>query len=85
MGFDSKCKLAPPTILLGLLLCSWVWGISSQLLQHLLSYWGFSDLGRGVSPHSCSSTYRLTGVSLILDVGYVLTAAPAPTILLGFL
>ena len=41
MGFDSKCEFAPPTILLGLLLCPWVWGI--------------------------------------------LTAAPAPTILLGFL
>ena len=75
MGFDSKCKLAPPTILLGLLLCSWVWGISSQLLQHLPSYWGFSDLGCGVCPHSCSSTYHLTGVSLILDVGYLLTPA----------
>ena len=42
-------------------------------------------LGHGVSPHSCSSAPHLTGVSLILDVGYVLTAAPAPTILLGFL
>ena len=27
MGFDSKCNLAPPTILLGLLLCPWTWGI----------------------------------------------------------
>ena len=26
-GFDSKCDFAPPTILLGLLLCSWMWGI----------------------------------------------------------
>ena len=33
MGFDSKCRFAPPTILLGLL-C----------------------LGRGISPHSHSST-----------------------------
>ena len=27
MGFDSKCIFAPPTILLGLLLCLWMWGI----------------------------------------------------------
>ena len=27
MGFDSKCDFAPPTILLGLLLCPWMWGI----------------------------------------------------------
>ena len=33
MGFDSKHDFAPPTILLGLLLCPWTWGISSQLLQ----------------------------------------------------
>ena len=50
MGFDSKWKFAPPTIFLGLLLCPCMWRISSQLLQHLPSYWGFSDLGHGVSP-----------------------------------
>ena len=27
MGFDTKCDFAPPTILLGLLLCPWAWGI----------------------------------------------------------
>ena len=27
MGFDSKYDFAPPTILLGLLLCPWMWGI----------------------------------------------------------
>ena len=27
MGFDSKCDFIPPTILLGLLLCPWKWGI----------------------------------------------------------
>ena len=27
MGFDSKCNFAPPTILLGHLLCPWMWGI----------------------------------------------------------
>ena len=25
MGFDSKCDFAPPTFLLGLLLCPWMW------------------------------------------------------------
>ena len=25
VGFDSKCNFAPPTILLGLLLCPWMW------------------------------------------------------------
>ena len=33
MGFDSKREFAPPTVLLGLLLCPWAWGISPQLLQ----------------------------------------------------
>ena len=27
MGFDSKCDFAPLIILLGLLLCPWIWGI----------------------------------------------------------
>ena len=27
MGFDSKRDFAPPTILLGLLLCPWMWDI----------------------------------------------------------
>ena len=34
MGFDSKCDFAPLTILLGLLLCPWMRGISLKLLQH---------------------------------------------------
>ena len=32
-GFDSKCDFTPPTILLGLPLCPWTWGVSSQSLQ----------------------------------------------------
>ena len=44
----------------------------------LPSYWGFSfALACGVSPHSCSSAYHLTGVSLTLDLGYLHTASPA--------
>ena len=43
----------------------------------LPSFWGFSfALGHGVSPHSCSSAYHLTGVSLTLNVGYLLMARP---------
>ena len=34
MGFDSKCNFAPPTILLGLLLCPWTWGIFFGGIQH---------------------------------------------------
>ena len=34
MGFDSKRNFAPPTILLGLLLCPWMWDIFSKSLQH---------------------------------------------------
>ena len=44
------------------------------LLQHLLSYLGFSYLGRGVSLHSCSSKVQL--LLLTLDEGYLLMAAP---------
>ena len=47
------------------------WGlILSMNLPLLPSCWGFSfALGCGVSPHSCSSVYCHTGVSLTLDVG----------------
>ena len=34
MGFDSKCDFAPPTILLGILLCPWMWGIFFGGIQH---------------------------------------------------
>ena len=47
---------------------------SDALLQHLLSYLGFSYLGRGVSLHSCSS--KAQPLFLTLDEGYLLTAAP---------
>ena len=47
---------------------------SDALLQHLLSYLGFSYLGRGVSLHGCSSKGQ--PLLLILDEGYLLTAAP---------
>ena len=43
------------------------------LLQHPLSYLGFSYLGRGVSFYGCSSKAQL--LLLTLDKGYLLTAA----------
>ena len=46
---------------------------SDALLQHLLSYLGFSYLGLGVSLHGCSSKTQL--LLLTLDEGYLLTAA----------
>ena len=46
---------------------------SDALLQHLLSYLGFSYLGRGVSLHGCSS--KAQPLLLTLDKGYLLTAA----------
>ena len=33
VGFDSRHDFVPPTIFLGLLLCPWMWDISSKLLQ----------------------------------------------------
>ena len=54
--------------------CLWrEWGLILNVNSPLLrSCWGFSFAHRcGVSPHSCSSAYRLTGISLTLDVGYL--------------
>ena len=47
--------------------------LPSALSQHLLSYLGFSYLGRGVSLHGCSS--KAQPPLLTLDEGYLLTAA----------
>ena len=45
---------------------------SDAFSQHLLSYLGFSYLGRGVSLHGCSSKAQL--LLLTLGEGYLLTA-----------
>ena len=45
------------------------------LLQHILSYLGFSYLGRGVSLQGCSS--KVQSLLLTLDEGYLLTVAPS--------
>ena len=47
---------------------------SDTLLQHLLSYLGFSYIECGVSVHGCSS--KAQPLLLTLDEGYLLTATP---------
>ena len=47
---------------------------ADAFLQHLLSYLGFSYLGRGGSLHGCSS--KSQSLLLTLDEGYLLMAAP---------
>ena len=59
-GFDSKWESVPPTVLLGLLLCPWTWGISSQPLQ--------CHTATAPAPRShWSSAHRLAGAPLPLD------------------
>ena len=53
---------------------------SDAILQHLLSYLGFSYLQRGVSLHGCSS--KVQPMLLTLDEGYLLTA-PLPDLQRG--
>ena len=48
--------------------------LSDALTQHVLSYLGFSYLGREVSLHGCSS--KAQPLLLTLDEGYLLTATP---------
>ena len=48
---------------------------SDALLQHLLSYLGFSYLVRGISLHGCSN--KAQSLLLTLDEGYLLIAAPS--------
>ena len=47
---------------------------SDALSQHLLSYLGFSYLGRGVSLHGCPS--KAQPLLLTLEEGHLLTASP---------
>jgi len=54
MGFDSKCKFTPPTILLRLLLCPWTWGISSWLV-----YWSSAAAPDLNSPSQASAIREL--------------------------
>ena len=71
MGFDSKCELAPPTILLGLLLCPWMWGISSPPLQPLTLLLGFLwPWTWGISSRllqQSTESLRRNGVTIIVN------------------
>ena len=42
-SFDSKCNFAPPTIVLGLLLCPWTWGIFFWWDPTFFCQWLFSN------------------------------------------
>ena len=69
MGFDSKCDFAPPTVLLGLLFCPWMWGIFSNLLQRYVA----------ADPVPCShhsSAYHCAGASLPLNMEFLLEVTP---------
>ena len=59
-----------------LVFCDYGFNVSALwcLSQHLLSYLGFSYLGRGVSLHGCSS--KAQPLLLTLDKGYLLMATP---------
>ena len=43
MGFESKCDFAPPTVLLGLFLCLWTWGIFFWWDPTFACWWLFSS------------------------------------------
>ena len=43
MGSESKCNFAPPTILLGLLLCPWMWGMFFWWDPPFSWWWLFSS------------------------------------------
>ena len=55
------------------------WCLILNVTMPLLpSFWLLLCPWMRVSPHNCSSTYHLPGVSLTLHVGYLLMAAPVP-------
>ena len=43
MWFDSKCDFTPPTILLGLFLCPWMWGLFFWWYPTFSCQWLFSS------------------------------------------
>ena len=56
MGFDSKSKFSTPTVLWGLLLCPWTWGISFWW-DATFSYWW---LFRMISVHFQGKPFNIT-------------------------
>ena len=71
LGFGSKCDFTPPTILLGLLLCPWMWGIFFWCNPTFSCQWysaascNFGVLPREDEPVSFYSTILLEYSSLI--------------------
>ena len=77
MGFDSKGEFAPPTILLGLLLCPWMWGIFSQPVKQSTA--ATPNPGHGVSPpgHSPAPAPHSHHLGLLEDTNRTL-CEPGP-------
>ena len=67
MGFGSKHNLAPPTVLLGLLLCPWTWHIKVTPTLH---------------SHGSSAEHQTWGIST-QSLQRCAAAAPAPRILIS--
>ena len=75
MRFDSKGSFAPPPLLLGLLLCPWMWGIVflvsnipwSVVVQQLVSGLVFSRKEVGARPSSLPSCCCCWGASVVSD------------------
>ena len=61
MLFDSKHNFALPTILLGLLLCPWMWGISSMLPEHCTA--PTPVRGAGVRTSTCGKGHEEGGLT----------------------
>ena len=78
MGFDSKWDFPSPIFLLGLLLCPWMWGISSKLLQHCAATAPTPAILLGLF---CPWTWGISSQLFQCHTG----TTPAPTILLGLL
>ena len=60
IGFDSKCDFIPPAILLGLLLCPWMWGIFFGGIKHSpVGSWSAVSCNFGVlaGEDECTSFY----------------------------
>ena len=74
MGFDSKCDFTPPTILLGLLLCPWMWGVFFGEIQHSpVDGYSAASCTFGVlaGEGECASFYPTT-LGIIVTLNYII-------------
>ena len=59
MRFDSKCDFTPPTLLLGLLLYPWMWGVFFWWDPTFSCWWLFSNYRTGfICSSFCLWSYR---------------------------